>query len=250
MVGTTKPRYLRFGLRTLLFAVTIVALAGGWLAERRHRRQAALRTINAAGGGLSSEHSWQTMQTVFLPPTNPPRAEVRRSWREILFGEQYRGVDFTDGRPLADDALDAVAAISEVKLLSFHGGVLSDDQVQRLADLRQVETFIASGSPLTDRSAEVVAGWPELKWLQLDDTQLTDAAMPHLIRLQKLEVLRIQGTKITDRGFAQLAALKNLKDLTIGDSPGRPMPVSVRCRDELQRALPNCRFNGTFYAGR
>ena len=241
-------RYLRFGLRTLLIAVTIVALAGGWLAERRHRRQAAIRSIAAAGGGLSSEHSWQTMQTAFLPPTSP-RARVRRPWREILFGEQYRGVDFTDGKPLAGETLDAVAAISEVKLLSFHGGVLYDDHTQRLADLRQVETFIASGSPLTDRTAEVVAGWPELKWLELNDTQLTDAAIPHLIKLQKLEVLRIQGTRITDRGFAQLAALKNLKDLTIGDSPNRPMPVSLQCRDELQRTLPNCRFNGTFYAG-
>lgn len=239
-------RYLRFGLRTLLIVVTIIALAGGWLAERRHRRLTAMRTIAAAGGGLSSEHSWQTMQTAFLPPTSPP-VEVRRSWREILFGEQYRGVDFTDGRPLAGETLDAVAAISEVKLLSFHGGVLSDDHAQRLAGLRQVETFIASGSPLTDRTAEVVATWPELKWLQLDDTQLTDAAVPHLIKLQKLEVLRIQGTRITDRGFAQLAALKNLKDLTIGDTPSHPMPVSMKCHDELQRALPNCRFNGTFY---
>jgi hypothetical protein len=241
-------RYLRFGLRTLLTVVTIIALAGGWLAERRNRRQVAIRTINAAGGGLSSEHSWWRMQTAFLPPTSP-RAQVRRSWREILFGEQYRGVDFTDGRPLTGQTLEAVAAISEAKLLSFHGGVLSDDHVARLAGLRQVETFIASGSPLTDRSAEVVGRWSELKWLELNDTQLTDAAVPHLIKLQKLEVLRIQGTKITDHGFAQLAALKNLKDLTIGDSPNRPMPVSVQCRDELQRALPNCRFNGTFYAG-
>jgi hypothetical protein len=239
-------RYLRFGLRTLLIVVTIVALVGGWLAERRHRRQAALRTINAAGGGLSSEHSWQALQTVFLPPTNPPRAEVRRSWREILFGDQYRGIDFTDGKPLAGETLDAVAAIGEVKLLSFHGGVLSDDHVRRLAGLRQVETFIASGSPLTDRSAEVIAGWPELKWLELDDTQLTDAAVPHLIKLQKLEVLRIQGTKITDGGFAQLAALKNLRELSIGDSASHPMPVSLKCHDEVQRALPNCRLNGTF----
>jgi hypothetical protein len=239
-------RYLRFGLRTLLVVVTIAALAGGWLAERMQRRQAAMRTIQAAGGGLHTELTWRQMQTIFLSPP----VEVRRTWREILLGDQQRGIDFTDGRPLADQTLDAVAGISEVKQLSFHGGVLTDDYVTRLAGLRQVETFIASGSPLTDRTAEVVGGWPELKWLELDDTQLTDDAVPHLIKLQDLEVLRIQGTRITDRGFAQLTALKNLKDLTIGDSPNRPMPVSVQCRDELRRALPNCRFNGTFYAGR
>ena len=240
-------RYLRFGLRTLLVVVTIAALVGGWLAERMHRRQAAVRTIEAAGGGLLSERSWRRIQTIFLSPT-APQVEVRRTWRELLFGDQQRGIDFTDGRPLAGQTLDAVAAISEVKDLSFHGGVLTDDHVTRLAALRQVETFIASGSPLTDRTAEVVAEWPELNWLELNDTQLTDDAAGHLIKLQKLEVLRIQGTSITDRGFAQLSALKNLKDLTIGDSPNRPMPVSVQCRDELQRALPNCRFNGTFYA--
>ena len=39
--------------------------------------------------------------------------------------------------------------IGEVKLLSFHEGVLTDDHAERLAGLRQVETFVASGSPLT-----------------------------------------------------------------------------------------------------
>lgn len=237
--------YLRFGLRTLLVVVTVCAVAGGWLAERMHRRQAAMRTIAEAGGGVLTEHSWRRIQTMFLPPT-ASQVEVRRTLRERLFGELQHGIDFTAGRPLTGQTLDAVAAISEVKDLTFHEGVLTDDNVKRLAGLRQVETFIASGSPLTDRSAEVIAGWPELKWLELDDTRLTDAAVPHLIKLQKLEVLRIQGTKITDRGFVQLAALKNLRELSIGDSASHPMPVSLNCHDEVQLALPNCRLNGTF----
>jgi hypothetical protein len=58
-------RFLQFGLRTLLGVVTVSALAGGWLADRMHRRQAAIRTIEAAGGSLTSEWAQQTQLKLY-----------------------------------------------------------------------------------------------------------------------------------------------------------------------------------------
>jgi hypothetical protein len=59
-------RYLRFGLRTMLGVVTICAVVGGWCADRVHRRQAAIRTIQAAGGSLTSEFDRRNMVKVYL----------------------------------------------------------------------------------------------------------------------------------------------------------------------------------------
>jgi hypothetical protein len=239
-------RFLQFGLRTLLIVVTVCALAGGWLAERMHRRQAALRTIAAAGGSHSTEFNRRQLDVALSYSLRKPLPPAERTWRERLLGDLQRDVQFTAGPPLSAETFDAVAAIGEVKMLGFHEARLNDDGLARLGGLRHIETLVAHGCAITDRSAPVLASFQKLRWLELSDTQITDAGVPHLVKLQKLAVLRIQGTKITDRGFAQLAALKNLRDLTIGDSPNNPMPVSVKCRDEVQRALPNCRFNGTF----
>jgi hypothetical protein len=246
--------YFRYGLRTLLGAVTICAIAGGWWAERTHQRHAAIRTIHSAGGGVQSEYDERSLIRIYLCPTDTNAEQptfsrapfIRRTWREQLLGDRLRMVNFPEGQPLSSEALAAVATIHEVRHLQLDLTNLNDEGLAKLAGLRRLETLQLRGTRITDRSAAVLAGFQELKWLELDDTQLTDAAAPHLAKLQKLEVLRIQGTRLTDRGFAQLAALKNLRDLSIGDSPKNPMPVSLRCHDQVQQALPNCRLNGTF----
>jgi hypothetical protein len=176
-----------------------------------------------------------------------------RDWRKQIVGERQSGISFMpdwspESRPLDRDVFAAVAAIGEVRQLGFYEPTLTDDGLAQLAGLRQVETLIAPGSPISDSSAPVLANYQELTWLELTDSQLTDAAVPHLLKLKKLEVLRIQGTRITDQGARQLAALSNLRDLSLGDSERNPMPISVACREELQRQLPGCGINGTFRA--
>ena len=240
--------YLRFGLRTLLIALTIAALAGGWLAERMHRRRAAIKTIEAAGGSHTTEFHMRQLDVALSYSLSKPSPPAERTWRERILGDLQRNVSFMEGPPLSAETFDAIAAISELRMLCFDESMLSDDGLARLNGLRHLETFVAPRCDITDRSAPVLAGFQELKWLELSDTPITDAAVPHLIKLQKLEVLRIQGSRITDRGFAQLASLPNLTELSIGDSERNPMPVSVRCHDEVQHRLPNCHINGTFRA--
>ncbi|HEX5104273.1 MAG TPA: hypothetical protein VFV87_10705 [Pirellulaceae bacterium] len=58
-------RCVQFGLRTMLGVITASALAGGWLADRMHRRQAAIRTIQAAGGSLTSEFNRRNLIQIF-----------------------------------------------------------------------------------------------------------------------------------------------------------------------------------------
>lgn len=247
-------RYLRFGLRTLLAVVTACAIVGGWWAEQAHRRRMAIRTIQNAGGAVQSEYDERSLIRIYLCPTDTSAEQpmlrrtplIHRTWREQLLGDRLRMINFSEDQPLTSEALAAVATIHEVRHLQLDLTNLTDEGLAELAGLRRLETLQLRGTRITDRSAAVLAGFQELQWLELDDTQLTDAAAPHLAKLQKLEVLRIQGTRLTDRGFAQLAGLKNLRDLSIGDSPSNPTPVSIQCHDQVQRALPNCRLNGTF----
>jgi hypothetical protein len=252
-------RYFRFGLRTLLGIVTACAIVGGWWADRVHRRQAAIRTIQAGGGSLTSESSRQSLIKLYHWPSDNRRTVVRRNWGEQILGhcphwreqiaqDRQWGIFFAETRPLGPETFAAVASIGEVRNLGFYEGTLTDEGLARLAGLRNVESLTAIASPITDHAAPLLAQFQQLTWLNLDDTQLTDAAVPHLVKLQKLQVLRLQGTRLTDRGFVQLASLSNLSELSIGNTQRNPMRVSERGYDEVKRRLPNCQINGTFLA--
>jgi hypothetical protein len=223
--------------------VTIAALAGGWWAERMHQRQKALQTIKAAGGECTTEY--ESPLALFLP-RDALAGPRQRTWRERLFGDCQRGVLLFHDDDISAGTLDAITSIREVRSLGFHRTRLDDDGLERLRGLRKVQYLNLCGCQITDRSAPVLADFQDLQWLDIDDTQFTDAAVPQLAKLPKLQVLHLQGTKITDRGFAQLGSLANLSEISIGDSKHHPMPVSVRCRDEVQRRLPKCVIYGTF----
>ena len=226
-----------FRLRTLLCAFTLVALVMGGLAERLHRRHAAVELIQSVGGRLGSEYqareSARGLRIMFerwlsTTPLEPP---VSRTWWERIAGDRYRTLLLQ--RPdLSTDLVNAIAALPELRSLDLAGTDLNDRDLGALSGLRQLESLHLNGCGITDESANVLGKFQELRWLEFQHTQLTDASIGQLKRLKKLEVLRIKGTLLTDRAVIELAHLPNLRELSFGGPP-----TTDAGREEVRRIL-------------
>src|SRR5262245_35817365 len=84
-------RWLRYSLRTLLVLVTVFCLWLGWQVRIVHKRKAALREIEDAGGGSSRGTT----------PYLSPMGEVRRAqslpfWRHWIGDENVVSITWPD----------------------------------------------------------------------------------------------------------------------------------------------------------
>lgn len=61
-----------------------------------------------------------------------------------------------------------------------------------------------SGTRLSDDALESLDGLPDVDVLDLSGTLITDAGLVHLCRLQRLQMLVLDGTHITDGGLTVL----------------------------------------------
>jgi len=77
-------------------------------------------------------------------------------------------------------------------------------------------------------------GLTNLTWLVLGNNEITDISP--LQGLNNLRDLELWGSEITD--ISPLQGLNNLTRLGLGDNP-----ISQSQKDDLQRALPNCRID-------
>jgi len=74
--------------------------------------------------------------------------------------------------------------------------------------------------------------------------RVTDAHLPPLTELTNLRKLYIHDTQITDAGLADLRGLPKLEVLSL--PAGDNSRVTQAGRDEIQKALPNCKIYGGF----
>jgi internalin A len=122
----------------------------------------------------------------------------------------------------------------------------TDQDIQQLAPLTELEELYIDDSPLTDAIAPTLQKFTKLRVLHVQEAQLSDAGLAQLAKLSKLEELNLNATAITDKSFDtlnQFAALKSiLLDKTRITDKGLaqlklPQLASFSARD--------CRLTGT-----
>ena len=189
MAASSKRRWFQFSLRTLLAAVTFLAIVpGGWLIyqkqqARRHMEAAAnLRNLRAE---VYARPQWLWTQ---LEP-NSPGIIVGLSLR-------YRSVTDADLRP--------ITALRELVWLSLNDTPVGDAGLIHLSGLTGLERLRLDETQVTDAGLTHLAGMPHLRQLNLYKTQITDAGLVHLAGLANLEELNLQRTQVTPGGVAEL----------------------------------------------
>ncbi|HEX2476136.1 MAG TPA: hypothetical protein VHK01_15400 [Lacipirellulaceae bacterium] len=238
---TTKRRWLRYGLRTLLVLITLLCVWLGWFMHGVHKQRKAAARLEKHGARL-------VYFPVFtMPPWNDilPRS-VRASLNAALPSDDWRRLTSVTIENVAfqDKDLDIFADLPHLSRLRLPGTSITDAGLRRLAsikagnltllDLRQtkitdaglaqvsklkrLESLFLAGTGITDTGLEHVAKLTDLEYLSLDDTQVTDAGIAQLRSLQMLDDLSLDRTTVTGACLAHLAAIKSLRVLDLRET--------------------------------
>ena len=136
--------------------------------------------------------------------------------------------DFSADASAAGDVCAAAGKFPHLRVLTlapyqWDGGALgvtdtrrsypSDEDIEQLAALSELEELYLDDSPLTDAMVPTLLKFTKLRVLHVQKSQLTDAGLAQLSKLSKLEELNLNGTAITDRAMDTIAGFSALKVL-------------------------------------
>jgi hypothetical protein len=171
MTSSTKWRWFRFSLRTLLITMTVLAIWLGLYVKSFRERRAAVAAVDQLEGWLSIKTIVPTWLQSFV-------SDEKYFWRPVA-------VRFNPAHPISDDQLRSMTP----HMLKF-------------ADLTYLNLY---RSHVTDAGlANILSFADRLYSLDIRDTAITDDGIAYLQQLPKLIVLRISGSKITTEGVNKI----------------------------------------------
>ncbi len=200
-VGRPRRRWCQFSLRSLLVLMLLVSVGMSYLAVRmqRARRQSeVVETVRKMGGVVC----YDSQEPPFTQPRAPGPTLLRYLLGEDFFGTVVR-VDF-NSRPPADDGLECLQELPQLKMLSLDKAGVTDAGLEHLGGLTKLEFLGLSGTQTTDAGLENLERLTGLRDLVLRETQITNAGLEHLKGLSQLELLDLRGTRVTDEGVKRI----------------------------------------------
>jgi internalin A len=117
----------------------------------------------------------------------------------------------------SDDDVERVTQIKTVKRLDLSFTYVTDAGVQHLQQLPELEDLtLETAEAITDAAASYLRADKRLRRLVLRGTDITDVGMPYLAVLTGLKSLDLSHTMIGDVGLESLPALSQLEELNLG----------------------------------
>lgn len=135
-------------------------------------------------------------------------------------------LEFLSMRAQANEPVVAAVLENQPHLRNFTcGGTsssdYSDDLVERIARLTELEELVIGGKHITDKGIARLADCRKLRHLTLFECPFTDKGLAELGRLDALERLEIFNAKLTTSGLSSLNKLTRLENLRFSRvSPG------------------------------
>jgi len=126
-------------------------------------------------------------------------------------------LELTVGELEDENCLSALAGMSRLKSLSFHGGSISDSALMHLAGLSDLETLnirVARGSGDGFRH---LGNLSKLRYAFFSGDGVNDRAMEQLTGLSELKSIMAQGSAVTPEGAAKLAEKLNHVTIILDD---------------------------------
>lgn len=108
-------------------------------------------------------------------------------------------------------------AVSEGTSLDLSGAETTDDDLDRLRQMPELEDLDLSGSSITDEGLVHLADLSALESLDLSETAITGRGLAHL-RDSSVTYLNLSGSRITDDGLARFPQMHKLDHLDLSDS--------------------------------
>ncbi len=122
----------------------------------------------------------------------------------------------------------------EIVALQFLSSKLTDNEIETLCRLRNLQELTVTSANITGFAVEQVSQLPHLRKLVLLQTKLTDQDIDSLSRLSDLEVLEIESTELTDAAADTFSSMQSLRSLTISGAN-----ITHQTEKTLERLLPD-----------
>ena len=174
-----KRRWLRFSLRTLLIAITIVCIWLGFELNRARARRTAILAVEDLGGTYGVHIMGPAWLRKMMGDDKCFYDAARVSFGPLTYRAKK-------DRPFDDDALRR--------------------SIEPLNTFTKFQTLDLVSSDISDAGLKHLKGLHNLETLRLTDTGVSDQGIDDLTDLKSLHRLQIERTKITDEGIARLKA--------------------------------------------
>ncbi len=251
-----KRRWLQFSLRSVLIAVTIIAILLGWKTKRVRDQVAAVDKIRALGGTVRYGHDPKSSVSLWMTPIRTASKDVPGpAWLRNWIGEDYfRYVvqvdfDLIPGKQLDNRDLAALAPhltnLPSLETLGLSSMALDDTGLASLEQITSLQSLWLNGFPLTDKGLEYIIRLKSLETLNLRWTEITDDGLVQLRALPNLRGLSLHSRRITRKSLPILASLPKLKEAVLCDSA-----VNESDLQSLRREKPSLRITLSRTPGR
>lgn len=258
---TPLRRWLRFSLRGLLIAVTLLCVWLGWHVDRSNRQKDAAAAIRMAGGETYQYGRISHRFGIGGGLSGTRRAMIQR-WFNRHFFYEVKAVSLWDardlsaavaelhklpdlealwvgGKPIGDPDLERIASQTGMWQLSLAGTDIDDGDLAALRSLVQLEALKLSDTHVSDLAFVHLAELPRLRYLVLDGTAVTDGGLAGLSQLRSLTTVKLNETEIGDAGIEHLRKLRHLMRIELWDTH-----VSEAGLQKLREALPDANVVG------
>jgi len=145
-----------------------------------------------------------------------------------------KGLNAELSKEVQDDDVKRIAQLRELDTLIIASTSVTNEGIAHLTALPQLHALFVGGLPLTDDGILPLKKFSLLK-LHIGETKITDASIPLIAGFDKLDELNLFKVAITDEGLKGLAKLQSLRKLMIGQTKVTEAGVK-----QLAKSLPQC----------
>lgn len=219
-------RAMLIDLAATLIAISLALICLAFAVTMRHPFQFTLRSLLLLVISVAITSTWFGV-------------EWKRERNEYELGVAIQQAGGRAGGPLTllsrllgDGHL---VAVQNLEFGSKYKLPVTDTDLLRLKELRQLVSLSISRGEVTDSGLEHLREHHYLMALSLNDTKITDAGLVNLAKIGHIRHLSLEDSRITDEGLVHLCALRELSCVHLGGTK-----VTSEGIGKLLKALPNC----------
>jgi Leucine Rich repeat len=149
----------------------------------------------------------------------PRRDVTQKEWDTIAAVMKEQRISALEANGLmTDEVLQRIAGLDHVTSLSMAGSrQLTDDGLQHLARMPQLQHLDLTGGKITDRGLEVLRHLPNLRTFKMNwQRGVSDAGVANLRFCEKLEGVNLMGSQTGDGAIDALRGKPGLRNLDTG----------------------------------
>ncbi len=223
-------RLVRFRLRTLLIAISFIAIWISLLTYRAEQLKKAIQVIENSGGVVSD----------YDPFTNSPQRTLESAglkWSRAFIGEYYfrspsvvrfigSPADYSSSlsshqpAPISQETIQAISKLTNITTLIFDTRpiqLIDLDNLRGLPKLDTLQLAIMPDSPAQHAShLRQLAEFSELHTLTISDLPDVSGQLSFLSDLPKLKHLSIEAAGLASEDLVTIGTLSQLKTLSLG----------------------------------